>query len=137
MNVTPNTKALAQGILDYIETYPERHDQQFWFLDKSKASPRTLSNVVNDGDEFNICKTTMCIAGTAVFLSRPTDEFKRFGDKSYNWVSAGGELLGLDDDEAYWLFYGNNQTAKKMLRAVANGDEAEFYRIHDEDYQRV
>jgi len=128
MDVTNHTKAVAQSILRYIEMYPERHDQRAWV-----SNPDGTDNH-EKFDSDNVCNTTMCIAGTAVFLTRPVDEFKRFdGD----WESVGGGLLGLTYDEAEQLFYADNETSLKMLRAVAEGNEEEFYRIISEEYKVV
>lgn len=127
MQVTEDTKGLARAILDYIHTYPERHNQNNWIELDGELDTADMVN------ETNICQTTMCVAGTAVYLSRPLNEFRRYkGD----WETDGGQLLGLNWDEGDSLFYANNESALSLLEAVAEGDEDKFNEIREGDNYR-
>lgn len=140
MKVTESTKFIAQEILDYIERFPERHDQHSWF----DGNPNKVEALATT----SVCNSTMCIAGTAVYLTTPLDVFKVYaGEEVQNqdiWTSRGSEVLGLTGQEANQLFYSmSNQRALEMLEAVAEGDEDGFRLIAEnttdsdyEDYQR-
>lgn len=126
----PNPQELAQGILDYIEMFPDRHEQTNWVTvdGYTVQAPRRT-------EKENMCNTTMCAAGTAVYLSRPFSEFQKF-DGSF--ATEGRELLGLTHPEADDLFYSNNETAVKLLGALAEGDKEKFNRIvRGEEYETV
>lgn len=72
MKVTEQTKGIARAVLDYIAVYPERHDQSNWLAENGHE---LYADAVTPE---NICNTTMCAAGTAVFVSRTMAEFKKF-----------------------------------------------------------
>lgn len=114
METTEQTRALAQDILDYIGKYPERHEQSSWLEINDSSDPRAVT-------EGNLCNTTMCIAGTAVFLSRALEDFRDFeGD----WQDEGARLLGLECEESDALFYyAGNKESVDMVRALADGDQ--------------
>ena len=124
-----NTKH-AQDILDYIDTHPQEHNQFSWAEAGSAESSR-LSE-----DEF--CGTTMCIAGTSVFLNE--------GNKGLfmrdRWLTSlelrsgidrkAAKNLGLDTYQAWSLFYQwNESVALDLLRCVAAGDEKKFQDVVD------
>lgn len=116
MQVTEATKAMAQKIVDYFLIYPERHEQAD-FVGKSA--------VLN---EKTVCNTTMCIAGSAVFLG---DGIKGLNDCILGvreFDERGAELLGLNDCEATALFYTmENDMAIDAVHAIAQGDEKKFW----------
>lgn len=124
MIVNDSTKAIAQKVDDYFLVHPERHDQNNW-----AALEDDEYRAVEIDDE-NVCNTTMCVAGSAVFVSRPIHEFRAFAGGSNSWEDEGAVLLGLDGDEAEWLFYDtSNEIAIDAVRAIANGDEDKFKAI--------
>lgn len=120
MQVTESTKFLAQEILDYLERFPERHEQANWVSGSGDIEKLNTTQV---------CNSTMCVAGTAVFLTTPLKEFKDLAlspDEVF-FEERGAELLGLDSEEADRLFYSeDNAVALELLRAVAEGDEDKF-----------
>lgn len=120
MHVTEETKALAQKIQDYFILYPERHRQDEWV-----AVEGATSCLVTDE---NICNTTMCVAGTAVFLNggmQAMNDCQAFYGSSFSETAQ--ELLGLTYEEADRLFYCmDNQAAKDAVAAIAAGDEKKF-----------
>lgn len=126
MKITPETMAMANKVLDYIKDHPERHDQFSWVSVEGLEQASQLR-------EDNLCQTTMCVAGTAVFLSRPLDEFVKFdtvGTGAAVWETEGARLLGLDEDESEWLFYdASNEEALEALAAAAAGNQQEFDRV--------
>lgn len=127
MIITKETKAVAQGVLNYFEKHPERHDQNSWFTIAVGDRRREDTNLLS---EDNLCNTTMCIAGTAVFLTSGIEEFRTFQDDDNEWFDAGSTLLGLSYDEADWLFYSaSDETAKQAVEAIAGGSQEEFDRI--------
>ncbi len=121
MQVTEATKAHAQAIVDYIIENPEKHDQRLWWMDNEKSP-------IN-GSDFNFCDTTMCIAGTSVFIEGGVEaliEQSQIGD----WEIAAAPNLGLTDREASYLFYCmDNDLAVDAVNAIAQGDVDKFYEI--------
>lgn len=121
MNITPETQTMAQRVLDYIHEHPEAHDQKQFFNDTAS------------------CGTTMCIAGTALFLEYGIQSDYEFFDRNFegSFTNVAGRLLGLTDYEAEDLFYKmNNEIAVQMLKCIITGDEEGFKayaEVEDED----
>lgn len=124
MNITPETQAMAQRVLDYIHEHPEQHDQKQFF-----------------GASYD-CGTTMCIAGTALFLEYGIQSDSAFYQRDFGltFTDVAGPLLGLDENEADDLFYKmDNEIAVQMLKCIIAGDEygfrayAEYETDDDED----
>lgn len=108
MESTEETRARAQAVLDYIHDNPERHEQGDWC--STKDSPD------------NMCGTTMCIAGTALFLHHGSLQW--YFDGMGNFSERAGELLGLDWIERDVLFYQmNNEKAVQLLKKVVVGED--------------
>lgn len=133
MKVTNETRALAHEILAYWLRF-NRHEQSHWVRDQE---PQVYTEKAN-GQKMNVCGSTMCAAGTAVFLTSTTKEFKTAVFENYYdqmwWTEKAGGLLGLDDREAHDIFHSDNDTAKKCMAAIADGDEARLHDILDYDY---
>jgi len=117
-------RVLAKRILGYIQAFPDRHDQDSYVGNEDEVL-----------DTGNICNTTMCVAGTAVYLDGGTPALRRLirhdedGDLFFD---SGRKLLGLTHEEARDLFHCyNNKAALKMLKAVAKGDEEQFEAEHN------
>lgn len=122
MFVTDETKAAAQGVLDYLESQPEKHNQESYFRLPANVKPETLT-------EENFCGTTMCIAGTALYLDQGIEGIVNFYD-GLDADEYSGQKLGLDAVEANTLFYTfDNATALDALRAIAAGDEVKFHAL--------
>lgn len=134
MRVTNETQALAHEILAYWLRF-NRHDQNNWV---GEEEPLITTEKVGKA-EVNVCNTTMCAAGTAVFLTTSPKKFLKFAKEHYAddwlWTHRAGDLLGLDSEEAYKVFHADNATAKKLMGAIANGDEVEFKSIMSFDYE--
>lgn len=110
MKVTPETQALAQNILDFIHEYPEKHSQETFFGDRG-------------------CGTTMCIAGTALYLTYGISTLQEFsGSELYDLddsiSGSAGELLGLETShEIDHIFYEMNpEEAIQKLKHLVTGD---------------
>jgi hypothetical protein len=117
MNITPETQAMAQAVLDYIHEHPEDHDQAtFW---------RPTD-----------CGTSMCIAGTALNIAYGVtcvnDFFDIVNPEPTNEVigisDAAGRLLGLENPAEHDLiFYEyNNEAAIQQLKHLVTGDATAF-----------
>ena len=95
----------CQKVLDFIIAHPELHSQRTY-----------------------LCRTTMCIAGTAVMLEKLDEkEILRAAERSgldLFWVQffkVGRSILGLTDAEADDLFYTmNDAEALRKLKEFAN-----------------
>lgn len=126
MRVTDESKALAQGILDYIISHPSRHNQAD-FIDM----PGKYSELLQTGiTEENICDTTMCIAGTAVYLTEGVEGVNRCKTDN-SWESTAAPLLGLSWEEGQHLFFTmDNSIAVDMVVAIASGDEEKFNALY-------
>lgn len=129
MNTTLETQALARSVYDYLIENPEKHDQG------SFVGMRDEDNIVNDYDgsvdEGNFCNTTLCAAGTTVWLNGGLSAVNRCLSEN-NFENVAGSLLGLDDAEQWDLFFdAAEETALKLLLAVAEGDEAKFAELAD------
>jgi hypothetical protein len=136
MKVTDQTRALAQDILDYWDRF-NNHDQRSWVADTDPV----IRSVKIDDKKYKVCDSTLCAAGTAVFLSSTKTMFKNYArEHSSNdnfWEDKGAELLGLEYEEAYKLFYSSEDTAKRFMKAIADGDSEEYKRIVRENYYSV
>ena len=125
MESTNETRALAYEILAYWERF-NNHVQEAWIGDKYDYTIDT--QVLPTGAEVNVCSTSLCAAGTAVFLSRPPVVFNLFvRDASFfDWSREGGRLLGLDADEQHLVFLSDEKSAKRYMKAIAAGSQTKF-----------
>lgn len=134
---TPNRQH-AQDILDYIKAHPEEHEQYSWVQDPNDISPSASPETG--------CGTTMCLAGTSVFLTEGPRGLKKIYTEIANnevaylmqetddlideddiFVQKGADNLGLDYHEANELFtIMSNETAVNAMQALADGDMATF-----------
>lgn len=127
MESTKETRALAYDILAYWERF-NNHDQDDW-VGRDFNPDTSISQVNVNGVEMNVCNTTLCAAGTAVFLGTPLDSFKLMARRRNDaeWQTRGGELLGLDYDESHFLFYmASEKNAKRLMRAIASGKQSKW-----------
>lgn len=109
MESTEATRARAQAVLDYIVMHPEQHSQETWCTDFENPTS---------------CGTTMCIAGTTLFLEDPRMLVSRHHRGNATYSEAASDLLGLNEEEGDAIFYDmNNQRALDKLIKVANGKE--------------
>ena len=104
----------AEAVLDVIERNPEKHDQGVW-------------------GEQNACGTTACVAGHIALLNDDAQYILNHANRMILMLNPGtvqrgfewyaGEKLGLEDDDAYLLFYKtNNEQAKEALKYLAKGE---------------
>ena len=118
---------VADQILGQILAFPETHDQNNW-------------------ENTNECGTTRCIAGWAIHFSDQFEVETREQDCScgcgaprlrtspvrksdgsvVDWVSAGAEILGIDNVSAEILFHTfDDESAIQKLKMLANGQQIE------------
>jgi hypothetical protein len=76
-DIQVNRKMFYQ-IADIIEQYPEKHEQEFWFMSQDRAISTTAiyndrldfeNTIIYDGVEYK-CDTTQCIAGWSLVLDK-------------------------------------------------------------------
>ena len=107
---TESTRALATAVLDYIAAHPEKHDQR---------------EFISDPDHKTGCGTTMCIAGTANWLTNGVRALAIDSEEEAR------KLLGLSFGEAEAVFYEmSNKRALAKVRKIAAGeqfDTEDFY----------
>jgi len=105
MKVTDETKRFARKTLKWLRNHPENHDQGNFISGRL--------------DEPNLCGTTMCVAGTVVYLKYGLD-----AKKIRRYVNEGRAALGLSLGEAEVLFYEMDEgRALAKLEKVANGEQ--------------
>lgn len=130
MIVTEETKSVAQGILDYFILYPERHKQAMWIADNNSGDYffRGGRDAVS---EENLCDTTLCVAGSAVYVSQGVEGLNAIGSEpAPNWEHYGAEALGLDEIEGGYLFFcWDEEKAIDAVRAIAAGDVDKFHSV--------
>lgn len=107
---------LAQEIIDYWDAHPGFHEQESWVGGKVPYA------------EDDVCGTTMCAAGTAVFLAHGPSAVKQTlsGISDMSFAEQARDLLGLNYAESDALFYSNNEQARNMMQALAIGDRDRF-----------
>lgn len=120
------TRANAQAVVDYIIEHPENHKQREYF------GKMTDSGLESDYDlSENACGTTMCIAGTHLFLKYGTRATKIFLASVNGSIKDAGNDLGLEGMERFKLFHeANEDTAFDLINALAQGDLEKFAEIH-------
>ncbi|MFF1469116.1 hypothetical protein [Streptomyces mirabilis] len=120
---------VAGAVLDAIAADPESFRMETW-VDLSGAS-----SLAPNGD---VCGTTMCAAGWAAHVTgwtlhvawEPQEVTDRYGEDvgiASEWAEKDGvrrkiddvaeEVLGLGDDETFWLM--SEQNAIERLREIA------------------
>lgn len=120
-----NPRSIAKAILENVKA-GTHYDQGSWFSyevfeNNQTATGTTLRHVF----EKNTCGSTACVAGTAVVLTLPKNA-------KYDWLynevilpsgskryvqSYAGEVMGLNNSEADWLFDGNREV-EEVIEAL-------------------
>lgn len=120
MHSTPETREAASKVVEYIEAYPDRHNQSSWVAIFDELGEEIE---VHDPEEVSLCKTTMCVAGTAAFQRYGTVVFTDTWQRDHTWMEEGQTILGLNFIEANYLFYDtDNDEALKVVRGLAVGE---------------
>lgn len=105
MTKTPEQVSRAYELLDHLELYPDKHDQNWW-IDGTIPHP---SSPVGAADVMNGCGTTACAAGWAVLLAGGTfvaGAAVATPDGGGGHVAAAASrILGLTTTEANRLFF--------------------------------
>lgn len=97
------SQKLAKSVYRYIKAHPEQHDQTAW---------------CEPGE--NECDTTMCIAGTAIYLAEGVEGLE-YHRKNGGWSDKARHLLGLSYKEELRLFYElDNEEALRQLLEIAS-----------------
>lgn len=122
MHSTPETRAAAQGVADYIEAHPEQHNQSAW-VQVFDQEGNELDTEDYSLEDLNVCKTTMCVAGTAAFQRDGKQIFTDQWQRTHTWMDEGMKILGLRFDEANSLFYDtDNEEALDVVKGLAVGE---------------
>lgn len=116
---------MAQDIIDFFIENPEKHAQSSVCGD-GLTQLEKMDNIPDD-----LCGTTLCIAGSAVYLNEGLEGLKKLVRAEYTgWDTKAAELLGLNPYESHLLFYTmDNQRAFDATNAIANGDAEKFQDI--------
>ena len=117
-------RAAAQDVLDYFKKYPERHDQGAWYDIDEEALPNNWDEEESLAEYVpqNICKTTMCAAGTVMWQRHGVVGLKMFDVDNRFAQREAARLLGLEWNDANQLFHTmNEETVKKVLKRIAKG----------------
>ena len=116
-------KEQAQGVLDYLRRFPQKHDQSNWFhVDGGKDVEKAKVDF-----EKNYCNTSMCVAGTVVFNNYGTFGLGVFEQDEEYAVREATRLLGITEDEAQTLFYDVDDTeAVIAVERIAQGKKNIF-----------
>jgi hypothetical protein len=108
---------LINCVLEHIEHEVEKgsgaYDQNLW------------ANIRTRGAQVLKCGTTGCFAGWACMLSTPREEwYEKFGlhkgwsNDVFNWADNAAEKLGLEEDEANYLFDSCSGSKRFQLEKV-------------------
>jgi len=130
-----STRETAQRVLDFINANPAVHRQTTYFGDRVNTE--------------NYCGTTMCVAGTALYveygINSPMSFYehpvfgRRGNDHTGNsYAKVAGPLLGFENaDESDAIFYEmDNERAVQKLKHLVTGDLMAFDAMIEEDIKR-
>lgn len=148
----PNA-AMARKILDITEKFPENFNMASWisyidedidrtfglsFSDKGDRTQTLQIMELENGEELNICNTTLCVSGWAVALDGW--EFNRYGSPKkegetfVSWVVTGMRILDITKHDADVLFGTTEARAKLALAQLADGaDVIDWNKVDDDD----
>lgn len=131
MIVNEKTKAVAQGVVDYIVMNPEKHEQANWVtINSDDFDLLDIMNGKNKITEQNFCNTQLCAAGTVLYLYRGFEGLNDYFTTDFDIETYAADMLGLDEYEGATLFYTMNESvAFDALKAIAAGDEDKFHEI--------
>lgn len=100
---------LIRKTMEYIESTPQNWDQNFYYME------------VHDGED-NICRTTMCFAGTACFLAgydqMDVCDSSVYIPETERWepiFDVAQRLLGLTESQAWNIFEAANCITKTTV----------------------
>lgn len=158
--MTINTE-LADKIRTLVGMRPDVHDQTTWFyvyggrrdvvspedvhaeqiLAEAKKQEDNGVSYMSFEPEIS-CDATLCVAGWACILEgytlveRGNDTFAEKGDEEPMLVMAkAGELLGLEDEVANWLFCStDDDQAIEALDDMVEGNNPVGFRYREDDY---
>jgi hypothetical protein len=135
VNITPETTEQARRVYTYIALNPKIFEMNSWFSVEGYEPNEHAEAAVIDLSA-NVCNTTMCLAGTQVFLSGGKEALKRLAEEDIDMVADATEMnraaaaFGLSPDEGYDLFVNtNNEQAFEIISGLARGSAEEFYEV--------
>lgn len=104
----------AKDVYDYLIKHPERHRQSDWVM--------TGGVVGTIAGDISLCNTTMCAAGTSVFLKQgPAALIEAYQEDGVGELAQSN--LGLTTLEAEDLFFNmNEEDVLERLREIAYPD---------------
>ncbi len=137
-------QGLARAVLKVVKADDGRYDQTLW----GELGTNGLSSSLM-AEPVDVCGTSACVAGWAVLYGVPgarlAESRKYRGD--YDFVTSdgevveaedvAGELLGLDYNQAAWLF-GGNRNKKDVIAAlkhIADGEPEEIDQLIRNGYE--
>jgi len=123
MHSTPETRARADAVVEYIKAHPERHNQSNWAEILDEQIEDMIDEPGGNVNDIPMCKTTMCVAGTAAWQKHGNVIFTQNWQDRHDWMKEGMALLGLSYAEANYLFYDtDNEEALDIVEGLAVGE---------------
>lgn len=127
-------KKLLRKVADWIETHPERYDQNVYFEDRDGGDygPELgLADVEPKKARKTTCNTVGCVAGWSWVLASDEERELALDDYEadtgranlFDWESGARKVLRLPSKAATWLFseYRDEETMPETLRSIAEG----------------
>lgn len=116
---------IRRQVIEQVINHPETLDMDWWAESVERGNP------ANNGKEgYTIiradgCGTSACIAGWAVHFATDEEFAEVLLRKPFDVGDAGQYLLGLTDEEAAVIFFGeDNVVALDKLRVITERDAA-------------
>lgn len=124
-------RANACRVLDYFEKFPDMHKQSSWFAVDGTFTANYYAESVEVDPDANVCNTSMCAAGTVMWLNEGAKGLTYFDGAGVDDVEAGikraRKYLGLNEAQANALFVETTDAeAKAILTRIADGKKDIF-----------
>lgn len=126
--------------LEFITAHPEHWRQDFWWADRSEFDNYDLDEDNPFQNASSQCGTVGCLAGNAVahsttyFIQHESNgafaPIHKATGHTWDWHTAGAEVLGLTHNEAQMLFSERNT----LYRMWSLANEFSEYEIAIPDY---
>lgn len=155
--VPPSARELKIMVRNYIELYPDRHNQGVYFGNPFLPGyPSRLSSTLAEvrAQAFQplpespadpvrpVCGTTACVAGWAIIFGEDPAaslhsswDFLNAAGEVVDAHERAGELLGLDEEQAGYLFYEARTRAEVLVYLTRLIEDAAALPPSDDDWE--